>query len=76
MIRWKHRMMRPGAKGSPHITLTRLGVAPVDRNGRRYPGTGYRPTSDPSIIWNWARYPAAPPWVPGSAVRAWRSLAA
>jgi hypothetical protein len=48
VVRWKGRMRRAGARGAPYITVTRLGEAPRDKYGRRYPGTGYRPTADPA----------------------------
>jgi hypothetical protein len=47
-VKWKFAMVRPGAKGYPHVTVAKLGHAPVDKLGRRYPGTGYRPTTDPA----------------------------
>jgi hypothetical protein len=48
VARWRGRMKRPGVRHAPRISLTRLGEAPRDRSGKRYPGTGYRPSADPA----------------------------
>jgi hypothetical protein len=46
--KWSQAQKKPGGSYNPYITLTRLGQAPLDPHGRRYPGTGYVPGADPS----------------------------
>jgi hypothetical protein len=44
---WKNAQKKPGSRYDPYVTLTRLGVAPVDATNKRRPGTGYWPGHDP-----------------------------
>jgi hypothetical protein len=44
---WKNAQKKPGSRYDPYVTLTRVGVAPVDATNKRLPGTGYWPGHDP-----------------------------
>src|SRR5207244_7788376 len=43
---WRSAQKRPGGL-SPHVTITRIGEAPLNAVGLRGPGTGYWPGPDP-----------------------------
>jgi hypothetical protein len=44
---WRNAQRRSGSRYQPYITVTRVGQAPIDKNGRRLPGSGYWPGPDP-----------------------------
>jgi hypothetical protein len=45
---WSNAQRRSGASPMPYTCVTRLGESPVLPTGRRAPGTGFWPASDPS----------------------------
>jgi hypothetical protein len=44
---WRNAQKRPGGRYDPYVTITRLGVAPIDATKKRLPGTGYWAGPDP-----------------------------
>jgi hypothetical protein len=44
---WRNAQQWPNSKYTPHVTVTRIGVAPLDPQRRRLRGSGYWPGTDP-----------------------------